>query len=111
MIKKKSNRSFQEINELALKVRAQYLKMEKKKYGKQRTAGEIMQGFVVDVGDLTREVMKQSGIRDGKDRQKLIHELCDCLYSVLVLADKYKVNLEKEFPENMRALSEKINSN
>lgn len=59
---------------------------------------EVMQGFVVDVGDLTKLVMARAGLRtvDGLD-EKLAHELADCLWSVLVLSRLYDVDLEKAF--------------
>ena len=68
-----------------------------------------MQGFVVDVGDLMKLVMAKSGARpvDDPDR-KLAHELSDCLWSVLVLAKLYDVNLEKEFLATMSGLEKKL---
>jgi NTP pyrophosphatase (non-canonical NTP hydrolase) len=43
----------------------------------------------------------------GVDR-KLAHELSDCLWSVLVLARAYGVDLEKEFLGTMNELEEKM---
>lgn len=64
-----------------------------------------MQGFVVDVGDLMKLVMAKAGARrvDDVDR-KLAHELSDCLWSVLVLARLYDLDLEKEFLQTMAEL-------
>ncbi len=62
------------------------------------TAEQIMQGFVVDVGALMKLVMAKAGTRDVHDLdRKLGHELADCLWSVLVLAKCYNLDLEKEF--------------
>ena len=59
-------------------------------------------GFVGDVGDLMKLIIAESGVRDIPDaRQKLEHELADCLWSVLVLADAYGVDLEKAFTQTM----------
>ena len=38
----------------------------------------------------------------------LAHELSDCLWSVLVLADKYGVNLEASFLKTMDQLEKRI---
>jgi NTP pyrophosphatase (non-canonical NTP hydrolase) len=42
--------------------------------------------------------------------EKLAHELSDCLWSILVLADKYKIDLSKEFKKTMDLLDERIES-
>jgi NTP pyrophosphatase (non-canonical NTP hydrolase) len=66
--------------------------------GREWSREEVMQGFVGDVGDLMKLVMAKSGIRDmGDADKKLGHELADCLWSVLVLAKLYGINLEREF--------------
>jgi NTP pyrophosphatase (non-canonical NTP hydrolase) len=69
----------------------------------------LMQGFVVDVGDLMKLVMAKAGTRpvDHVD-QKLAHELSDCLWSVLVLAKAYDVDLEKEFLRTMDEIEVKL---
>ena len=41
---------------------------------------------------------------------KLAHELSDCLWSVLVLASKYNINLETEFMKTMDELDSRIDS-
>jgi NTP pyrophosphatase (non-canonical NTP hydrolase) len=70
---------------------------------------EVMQGFVGDVGDLMKLVMAKNGLRhaDNLDH-KLAHELSDCLWSVLVLAKLYDVNLEKEFLFTMNEIEAKL---
>lgn len=109
MVPEKTHYDFQGISRLAFKVRKNYADLEKKRHGRPWTKEEIMQGFVVDVGDLMREIMKQANIREGKNRSELIHCLCDCLWSVIVLANQYDINLEKEFRLSMQRLSKEIN--
>lgn len=68
-----------------------------------------MQGFVGDVGDLMKLVMAKSGMRAIPDAdRKLAHELSDCLWSVLVLARLYDVDLEKEFLHTMDEIEHKL---
>jgi len=68
-----------------------------------------MQGLVVDVGDLMKLVMAKNGRRNVPDvDRKLAHELSDCLWSVLVLAQAYDVDLEKEFLATMSAIEAKL---
>ncbi len=48
-------------------------------------------------------------MRDIPDtHEKLAHELCDCLWSIIVLAHHSHVDLESAFAANMDALSEQI---
>ncbi|HEY4299419.1 MAG TPA: MazG nucleotide pyrophosphohydrolase domain-containing protein [Candidatus Didemnitutus sp.] len=73
------------------------------------TREEIAQGFVVDVGDLVRLVMAKAGRRQvAHVDRKLGHELADCLWSVLVLADRYGVNLESEFEKMIASVGRKL---
>lgn len=100
---------FKELSDRALKIREQYSVLETKKYGKQWTPSQIMAGFVGDVGDLSKLTMAKDGIRAIDDVDaKIAHELADCLWSVLVLANKYNVDLEKSFLATMDLLENKI---
>jgi NTP pyrophosphatase (non-canonical NTP hydrolase) len=71
--------------------------------------GDLALGFVGDVGDLAKLVMAVDGRRHIDDaRPKLGHELADCLWSVLVLADRYGVDLEAEFLRMTGELAEQL---
>lgn len=70
-----------------------------------------MRGFVGDVGDLVKLTMAEDGIRTIADsRGKIAHELADCLWSVIVIADKYGVDLTESFLTTMDELEQKIDS-
>lgn len=94
------------MTERAMEIRARFAARERANCGREWTREEIMQGFVVDVGDLMRLVMAKNGLRrvDAVDA-KLGHELADCLWSVLVLARLYDVDLEREFTQLMAVLA------
>jgi NTP pyrophosphatase (non-canonical NTP hydrolase) len=69
----------------------------------------LMSGFVGDVGDLSKIIMAKHGLRSMDDVDaKLAHELADCLWSVLVLADKYQIDLASEFMKTMDGLDKRI---
>ncbi|GAA1613622.1 nucleotide pyrophosphohydrolase [Actinoplanes couchii] len=75
------------------------------------TTGDLALGFVGDVGDLAKLVMAVDGRRSIPDAEpKLGHELADCLWSVLVLAARYHVNLESEFTKMTKGIEENLNS-
>lgn len=90
----------------AMEVRHRYADFETRRLGREWTTAELMSGFVVDVGDLTRLVMASTGARQLEDvAAKLEHELADCLWSVLVLADRLDVDLARAFNRTMDELA------
>jgi NTP pyrophosphatase (non-canonical NTP hydrolase) len=92
-------------------VRAQYAEMEVARYGRAWTTEEIMLGFLGDVGDLAKLVQGKAGVRPRDDLDTaLAHELADCLWSVLILADAYNVDLETAFGHTMEGLSEYLDA-
>ncbi len=100
---------FQEIQNRALEIRKKYSQYEKKLYGKEWTREDILNGFIGDIGDLVKLTQALKGIRKiDKYEKKLAHEISDCLWSILVLASKYGIDLEKEFLKNMDKLEKNI---
>lgn len=94
-----------QLSDRAMQIRAAFAAREQTRSGRPWTREEIMQGFVGDVGDLMKLVMAKAGTRPIADAdRKLAHELSDCLWSVLVLAKLYDVDMEKEFLVTMAAL-------
>ncbi len=65
-----------------------------------------MLGMVGDVGDLAKLVQGKEGVRPSADIDtKLAHELADCLWAVLTVADCYEVDLESAFAVTMSELN------
>lgn len=65
--------------------------------------------FGGDFGDLMKLVMAKENLRkvDSVD-DKLGRELADCLWSILVLASYYGIDLENEFLQTMDAITKRI---
>lgn len=100
---------FENIIKRALEVREKYGQYEREKSGREWMGPEILQGFVGDVGDLSKLILAKEGRRDIQDVDaKLAHELSDCLWSIIVLADKYDVNLEQSFLKTMDELDGRL---
>lgn len=98
---------FSALIQRALSIRKLYRDFEQQTYGASWTNEELALGFVGDVGDLVKLVMAQSGRRTIPDAQsKLAHELADCLWSVIVLADAHGVDLEEAFVQTMDDLED-----
>ena len=93
---------FQDLTQRALTIRRLYHDYERKNYGAEWTNEELALGFVGDVGDLAKLVMACNGRRIIPDADaKLAHELADCLWSLIALADAHGVNLEQAFLKTM----------
>lgn len=98
---------YKEILEKALLVRQKFSQYEIKNNGKEWNRDQILEGFVVDVGDLVRLCMAKEGHRQIKDvDNKLAHELSDCLWCILILSHKYNIDLEKAFIKTMDELTD-----
>jgi len=96
---------FQNIIDRAMTIRHLYEEKEKQLYGSPWTSEEIALGFVGDVGDLAKLVIAENGKRNISDsKEKLGHELADCLWSVIVLSNLHGIDLEVSFMETMDKL-------
>lgn len=103
---------FQKIIERAMHVRGQYEVKENQQYGSAWTSEEIALGFVGDVGDLAKLLMAENGRRNiANSREKLEHELSDCLWSLIVLSRLHNINLESSFLRTMDELEEYLSAN
>ena len=103
--------NFSDMEKAALQLNDLYEQLEVKRWGRPWTIQELALGFVGDVGDLAKLVQAHVGVRTIDDSHaKLGHELSDCLWSILVLANKCGVDLEAEFTRNTREISAHVSS-
>jgi NTP pyrophosphatase (non-canonical NTP hydrolase) len=87
----------------AMEIRRKYDVLEKERDGKVWDAKRLTQGFKKDVEDLIKIVEAKN-----LDSKKLNHELADCLWSVLVIARKLDVDIERAFWATMAELEERF---
>ncbi|MEU4112574.1 MazG nucleotide pyrophosphohydrolase domain-containing protein [Streptomyces sp. NPDC027717] len=103
--------ALEEFRRRAERVRDLYDRLNLRERGRVWTNEEFALGFVGDVGDLAKLVMAAEGARDMPGgRAALEHELADCLWSVLVLADRYDIDLRTAFHRTMTELETAINA-
>ena len=101
--------SVKDLQTRAVEIRQKYTEKNARDGHKTWGGLEYAAGFTGDVGDLLKLVMAKENLRHADDIDaKLAHELSDCLWAVLVLADHYGVDLEKEFPKAMDELERRI---
>ena len=95
-----------------MSIRRQYEEKEKQLYGSPWTSEEIALGFMGDVGDLAKLISAENGKRNIlNSKEKLEHELADCLWSVIVLSNLHNVDLEKSFMDTMDKLEKHLLEN
>ncbi|MBE0670926.1 MAG: nucleotide pyrophosphohydrolase [Anaerolineales bacterium] len=100
---------FQTVINRAIHIRKHYEKKEKSLYGSSWTNKEIALGFVGDVGDLAKLIIAENGKRDiPNSKKKLEHELSDCLWSIIVLANEHQIDLEKSFIRTMDEIEKQV---
>jgi len=100
---------FNDLVQRALAIRQGYQTHEQKQYGASWSNEELALGFVGDVGDLAKLVMAVNRRRMIPNaEQKLAHELADCLWSVIVLANVHGIDLEEAFLQTMDDLEKWI---
>lgn len=95
----------------ARRIRKLYAQHEVRRTGRAWSPAELAQGFAGDLGDLMKLVMAKEGRRVSPHENldaALEHELADCLWSVLCLADAYGLDLEKAFLRTMTQLETQL---
>jgi hypothetical protein len=96
---------FQKLIHRALALRRQYEAKETELYGSPYTSEEIAQGFAGDANNTVKLVQAAQGKREiANDRDMLAAVLAHSLWSVIVLADLHKIDLETSFFEAMDRL-------
>jgi NTP pyrophosphatase (non-canonical NTP hydrolase) len=99
----------EDLKRAALRVHDLYDQLNLKVRDRVWTREEFMLGFVGDVGDLAKLVMAEEGARTMPGgRAALGHELADCLWSVLILAHRYDIDLAADFSRTMADLEQAI---
>jgi NTP pyrophosphatase (non-canonical NTP hydrolase) len=100
---------FEQMQARAVEVRNKYDQLNAQERGVVWDATDLMSGFVGDVGDLSKIIMAKYGLRDMENiDEKLKHELADCLWSIIVLAEKLQVDLVPVFDRAMDELEARI---
>ncbi len=98
---------FEELVEKGKEIKKAYAVDNKNPWGMT----EFTQGLVSDVGDLLKLIMAKNSFRTIENvDEKIAHELSDCLWATMMIADELGVDLEKEFVKNMEGLKERIKS-
>jgi NTP pyrophosphatase (non-canonical NTP hydrolase) len=104
------SQQFSDLTQKAIAVRNHYNELQEVDGNRIWGVQDRMAGFVGDVGDLSKLIMVKNKLRRGPEDidDALAHELSDCLWSIMVIADELNIDLEQAFTNAMDALHERI---
>lgn len=101
-----------DLNELlqrAEEIRARYEELNAQNGTEAWRIRDYAMGLMGDIGDLQKLIMAKENLRNIPDVDaKLEHELADCLWSLLIIANYYGIDLSKAFESTMDTISNKI---
>lgn len=70
---------------------------------------QIFNDLVEETGELANAIQVKEGWKTkNRVKTELVDSVCDVLYSVFLVADNYKINLEKEYPKVLEQLKQRI---
>lgn len=72
------------------------------------TVADYVEGLVGDVGDLAKITSAWRRKKLKGDYKKICHELADCLWSLIAIADELDIDIEREMLINMDYLEQKL---
>ena len=97
--------TFNELSSRAIELRRKYAALEISTIGREWSREELIAGFVGDVGALSKLSMAKASVRCIEDSDKKFeHELADCLWSVIAIANAYNINLEDVYIRTVNEL-------
>lgn len=101
---------FSDVIASAIAIRDHYNELQTVDGNKIWSAQDRTAGLVGDVGDLSKLVMAKYGLRRGPQDidAALEHELSDCLWSVLVIANELNIDIESAFTKWVNEMHTRI---
>ncbi len=65
--------------------------------------------LVEETGELANAIQVKEGWKTkNRAKAELVDSVCDVLYSILLVADHYEIDLEKEYPKVLGELKQRI---
>lgn len=99
---------FQKIIDRNNEIMQYYIASDKRRLGKEWDRGEYAKGLAADVGALIKYTQAKDGLRHVDDvDQKLKHEIGDVLSCLIVIAQKYEIDIEQAFFDTMDELEDR----
>ena len=93
------------LNEAIKKTQKVADKMPGEKWGIYQRFNDLVE----EVGELANSIQVKEGWKT-KNRAKadLVNSVCDVLYSILLVASHYDIDLEREYPEVLKEIEDRV---
>ena len=107
---KGGNVKYSDIVNIVMETRTLLENFEQKSVGKKWGNEELLIGLMTDIGDLARLILAKEGFRSAKKdlEKQLRHEIAACFWAIVVLSEKYKVNIPQALQEMSIDLKKKL---
>lgn len=102
-----------ELQRRAIDVRRRLADFERSTYGREWSTADLVSGLMTDVGDLAAAVQRVEGLRPQRATaplDELRHELGDVLWVLLVLAERFDIDLTEAFESTMDSVDRWLDS-
>lgn len=64
--------------------------------------------LVEEVGELANAIQTEEGFKSKKRKKSdVTNSICDILFEIMMIADYYKIDLNKEYPEVLKEIDER----
>lgn len=102
--------TFDEMISRSIKIKKLYASKNAADGHKNWTAGDYLAGMMKDMGDLSKLIMVKENLRsmDGDIDAKLAHEIGDCFWSLVVIADELSIDPKVAFASMLREVEERF---
>lgn len=101
--------NLEDLQAIAHRIKQTNVALQIRSVGRPWTTSETMLGFTNDVGTLSRLVMEEAQLRPARAdlAASIEHEIADCLWSILTLADELNVDVEAALSRLEAGISER----
>ena len=101
--------NLEQLKEKALLINELYGKYDEVNGKEKSSIQSLVMQFVSDVGDLSRYITKhERGDKEEDFKENISRELAECLSHILLLSERYNINLEESFLKEFNRLNSQL---
>lgn len=102
--------SLKDLQARALEIKELYDRINSIESGHVWRREDYVRGLLVDVGELVELTMAADGVRRPPPNlpDRLSHEIADCLWSLIIIAHEYNIDLGPAFNKQTEKMAKKL---
>lgn len=95
------------LNEAARETKKVVSKMPPPKWGIYQRFNDLVE----EVGELANAIqVKEKWKTKNREKSELVDSVCDVLFSIVLVADHYQIDLDKEYPKVLKEIDDRRKS-